>query len=129
MPFYKVCPQCGRVCNSWEDYCFSCHDFLIVEWFGIHMNDYRTNEHICEVKDNEIIKCGQLIGYVGTVLNLEKITNNSPKYIQEIKKNGSPSMLHLEVYRSKPSARKKYLGGNWFGTKKPDNLINPAFHL
>lgn len=81
------------------------------------------------VKINEIVKSGQLIGSVGTVLNLEKITNSSPKYIQEIKKKGFPSMLHLEVYSSKPHTSKKYLGGNWFGPKKPDNLIDPSLHL
>ena len=81
------------------------------------------------VKLNEFVKGGKIIGFVGTVLNLEKITRKSPRYIQEIKKNSNSSMLHLEVYSSKPRIRKEYLGGNWFGNKKPDNLLDPNFHL
>ncbi len=81
------------------------------------------------VKLNEFVKGGQLIGYVGTVLNFDKITNNSPQYIQEIKKKSIASMLHLEVYNSKPKVTKEYLGGNFFGNKKPENLLNPSYQL
>jgi len=81
------------------------------------------------VKINEFVKGGQLIGYVGTVLNLDKITNNSPQYIQEIKKKNICSMLHLEVYNSKLKLTNKYHGGNWFGFKKPEFLLNPNYHI
>lgn len=81
------------------------------------------------VKRNEFVKGGQLIGYVGTVLNYDKITSKSPQYIQELKKKSISSMLHLEVYSSKPQIRKNYLGGNWFGYKKPNNLLNPNSYL
>jgi murein DD-endopeptidase MepM/ murein hydrolase activator NlpD len=81
------------------------------------------------VKNNEIVKSGQVIGNVGTVLILEKITNNSPKYIQELKKTGSSSMLHLEIYSSLPHTTEKYVGGNWLGPNKPVNLIDPSFYL
>ena len=81
------------------------------------------------IKINEFVKGGQLIGYVGTVLNFDKITSKSPQYIQEIKKKSNSSMLHLELYRLKPKITKKYLGGNWFGNKKPDNLLNPYSYL
>ena len=81
------------------------------------------------VKINKFVKGAQLIGYVGAVLNFDKITNNSPQYIQEIKKKSIASMLHLEVYSSKSQVTKKYLGGNWFGNKKPQNLLNPNYHV
>lgn len=81
------------------------------------------------VKIKESIKAGQLIGYIGTVLNIDKITEESPSYIQKIKENNLSSMLHLEIYNSKPRQNKMYLGGNWFGCKKPKNLINPIYYL
>ena len=34
------------------------------------------------VKTNDIVKGGQLIGHVETVLNVEKINSTSPKYIK-----------------------------------------------
>ena len=81
------------------------------------------------VKTNDIVKAGQLIGYVGTVLNADKITESSPQYIQKIKENSNLSMLHFEVYRSKPFETRKYLGGNWLRTEKPKNLLNPRRFL
>ena len=81
------------------------------------------------VKIDEKIKAGQLIGYIGTVLNVEKITKESPLYIQKIKENNNLSMLHFEIYNSKPIQNKKYLGGNWFSPKKPKNLLNPTLYL
>jgi murein DD-endopeptidase MepM/ murein hydrolase activator NlpD len=69
------------------------------------------------VKEGEHIHAGQLIGYVGTVLNANKITKNSPKYVHKIINNNNPSMLHLEMYNKIPPANKKHTGGNWFGKK------------
>ena len=80
-------------------------------------------------KENEFVKAGQLIGHVGLVLNIEKINNSSPAYIQKIKNNLKPSMLHFEVYESKPSNNEYYLGGNWFGVVKPKNLLDPTDFL
>lgn len=81
------------------------------------------------VKEKEIVKIGQIIGHVGTVLNLDKINDRSPKYIQDIKNSRKSAMLHLEVYTSKPENSKKYLGGNWFEKNKPKNLINPKIFI
>jgi murein DD-endopeptidase MepM/ murein hydrolase activator NlpD len=81
------------------------------------------------VKINEFVKVGKSIGFVGNVLNLDKITINSPQYIQEIKKKNISSMIHLEVYSSKPKLTKEYIGGNWFGNKKPKNLLDPNHHI
>lgn len=81
------------------------------------------------IKIYDFVKVGQSIGFVGNVLNLDKITSKSPQYIQEIKKKNISSMLHLEVYSSKPKLTKKYIGGNWFGNKKPENLLDPNHHI
>ena len=81
------------------------------------------------VKTNELVKERQTIGYVGTVLNVDKITEDAPRYILDMKNNNVASMLHFEVYTSKPRKTKKCLGGNWFGSKKPRNLINPTLFL
>ena len=80
-------------------------------------------------KTKDIVKAGQLIGHIGTVLNVEKKNFNSPKYIQKIKKKKTLSMLHFELYSSKPDKSNKYLGGNWFGTNKPKKLLNPNNYL
>ena len=81
------------------------------------------------VKKGEYVNAGQLIGHVGTVLNINKVTIKSPKYIQKIKNNKHQSMLHFEIYNNLPSSNKKYSGGNWFGKNKPSYLLNPANHL
>jgi murein DD-endopeptidase MepM/ murein hydrolase activator NlpD len=81
------------------------------------------------VKINQFVKAGQLIGHIGSVLDFKKINENSPKYIQKIKSENKPSMLHFEVYASKPFEAEDYLGGNWFGRNKPKNLLNPVDYL
>ena len=96
-----------------------------------------TDDAICKyaelgeitVEINESIRAGQLIGYIGTVLNIDKISKESPLYIQKLNENNLTSMLHLEIYNSEPKQNKMYLGGNWFGTKKPKNLMNPTNYL
>jgi murein DD-endopeptidase MepM/ murein hydrolase activator NlpD len=81
------------------------------------------------LKEKDIVQAGQLIGHLGFVLNIKKITEKSPLYIQKIKNSNNPSMLHFEVYNSIPLKNKKYLGGNCFGNNKPENLINPECYL
>jgi len=81
------------------------------------------------VSVDELVEAGQLIGYVGLVLNIDKITENSPAYIQKIKKNGNESMLHFELYGSSPNQNKRYLGGNWFGDTKFEDLLDPTDYL
>ena len=81
------------------------------------------------VDANESVKAGQSIGYVGLVLNSNKITEKSPSYIQKIKKKQNLSMLHFELYNSLPSESKNYLGGNWFDSKKPESLLDPTDYL
>ena len=81
------------------------------------------------VKTGEVISAGQVIGYVGLVLNMDNITRSSPSYIQEIKKNKNISMLHFELYKTPPSKTAEYLGGNWFGDTKPESLLDPTDYL
>lgn len=80
-------------------------------------------------KKGDNIKAGQLIGKIGLVLNSQKINKASPKYIQKLK-NKNPSMLHLELYLNDPiTSHDNYLGGNWFGHKKPNNLVDPTTYM
>ncbi len=81
------------------------------------------------VVNKEKIKSGQLIGHVGKVLNKAKITQGAPKYIQNLIKEQHLSMLHFEMRRSLNKYGKEYLGGNWFGKNKPDDLINPTHYF
>ena len=81
---------------------------------------------------DKIVEAGQLIGQVGLVLNTKKITENSPLYIKKIKRTGNNSMLHFELYNLPPNLFNKYLkylGGNWFGSTKPKNLLDPTNYL
>jgi len=81
------------------------------------------------VKKKESVDAGQLIAIVGTVLNIRKIKNTSPTYVQKLKDRGNNSMLHFELYSSQPFDSTKYLGGNWFGNNKLKNLLNPEIEL
>lgn len=81
------------------------------------------------VQEGDPIAAGQLIGYVGTVLNCRKIDESCPPYIRTLK-DKNPSMLHFELWKKDPlSSHKNYLGGNWFGEDKPENLMNPTEYL
>jgi murein DD-endopeptidase MepM/ murein hydrolase activator NlpD len=82
-----------------------------------------------KVKIGETIRAGQLLGRVGTVLNIAAINKTSPVYIQRLKKNRRHSMLHFELYTSLPKQGKEYLGGNWFRDKEPENLLDPTEYL
>ena len=81
------------------------------------------------VEPGEKIKGGQVVGYVGVVLNFDKITSDSPRYIQNIKQKGHSSMLHFELYDSIPKKSPHYSGGNWFYFHKPKNLLDPTMYL
>lgn len=84
-----------------------------------------------KVCEGDILKPGDLIGFVGCVLDRDKITHDSPLYIQKLKESGNVSMLHFELYSKKPIdiSNKFYIGGNWFGDSKPTNLIDPTYFL
>jgi murein DD-endopeptidase MepM/ murein hydrolase activator NlpD len=78
------------------------------------------------VESGQTVKAGQVVGHVGSVINVEKIKASSPGYIQRLKRNGRASMLHLELYRTLPGTLKAYLGGNTFGGVKPGGLLDPT---
>lgn len=81
------------------------------------------------VSVGESLDMGQLIGHVGIVLDTDKITLDSPAYIQKLKKSENLSMLHFELYSSPPDDSSDYLGGNWFGDTKPENLLDLGDYL
>ncbi len=82
--------------------------------------------HDVVVHHDTRVAAGELIGHVGQVLNPDKIDTQSPRYIQRLAKNTNLSMLHFEIYRSKPKNTPSYLGGNWFATDLPPGLIDPT---
>ena len=81
------------------------------------------------VNTGDFVKAGQLVGNVGLVLDTCKITETSPPYIRKIKENGSPSMLHFELWDAQVVDSDNYLGGNWFGAGKPQKLLDPTAYL
>ncbi|KKH45689.1 M23 family metallopeptidase [Methanosarcina sp. 1.H.A.2.2] len=81
------------------------------------------------VQKGDNVGSGQLIGYVGMVLNCAKIDEFSPSYIRKLK-NKNSSMLHFELWKDKPiTSHRDYLGGNWFSEEKPENLVDPTEYL
>jgi murein DD-endopeptidase MepM/ murein hydrolase activator NlpD len=78
------------------------------------------------VEPGQSVKAGQLIGHVGSVINVKKIETSSPGYIQRLKLNGRASMLHVELYRFLPGSEEDYLGGNAFAGFKPGGLLDPT---
>ena len=81
------------------------------------------------VNVSDVVKSGQTIAQVGSVLDLNKITPESPAYIQRLKKNNHQSMLHFELYNGWPNMPKDYAGGNVFSDLKPDHLTDPTDYL
>lgn len=80
-----------------------------------------------KVKKGDRVKSGKLIGHVGLVLDADKITAESPEYIQKLK---HPSMLHFELYKSEAvESHDSYLGGNWFVDAKHENLLDPYDYM
>ena len=77
----------------------------------------------------EQVNSGQLIGHVSQVLNSQNVTKESPSYIKKLLKKRKLSMLHFELHKAFPIQSKEYLGGNWYGSKKPRYLVNPVLYL
>ena len=77
------------------------------------------------VKEGDVVRAGDMIGRVGSVLNPEKISANAPAYVQRLKENGHSSMLHFELYQGMPLPPHDYLGGNAFKPSRPLNLLDP----
>ncbi|KYK23645.1 hypothetical protein AYK25_06575 [Thermoplasmatales archaeon SM1-50] len=96
-----------------------------------------TTSYICkyaELRDvnvhiDEKVNSGQLIGHVGQVLNSQNITKESPSYIKRLLRKKKLSMLHLELLKVPVINIEEYLGGNWYGSKKPSYLVDPTSYL
>jgi len=80
------------------------------------------------VSAGDTVTSGQLIGYVGGVLNPDKIGSEAPPYIQRLKHHGRLSMLHFELYgeHAMPDEIRLCLGGNAPKGTKPANLLDPT---
>lgn len=107
-------------------------------WNTTYFVDIKNNDNVyfryaelnnTTVKKGDIVDAGDIIGFVGQVLNKSKIDDKSPQYIRDLKNKDNLSMLHFELYIGSPKLSKKYLGGNWFEEKKPNNLLNPTEFL
>ncbi len=72
------------------------------------------------------LSSGDPVGRVGSVLNPAKIDEDSPAYIRDLIERERPSMLHLELYSSRPEPSQRYRGGNWFGEEEPKGLLDPT---
>ena len=82
-----------------------------------------------EVDIGDCVQCGDNLGRVGRVLNVNHIDCRAPEYIQQLKENKHPSMLHFEVYKHRPYILDFYSGGNLFSDHKPEHLCDPAIVL
>lgn len=82
-----------------------------------------------DVRPGDRLSAGQIVGRVGSVLNPEKIDDDAPTYIRSLKDAGDSSMLHFELYESRPEFSESYLGGNRFGSGKPAGLLDPTGRL
>lgn len=102
--------------------------YVIVEEDGGRFVKYAELEAV-EVRVGERVRSGQRLGRVGSVLDPGKIDDDSPAYIRRLKEVGAVSMLHLELYSSRPEPSDLYRGGNWFGAGKPHGLIDPTRRL
>jgi len=100
----------------------------------IIQTDDGTIQRYAELRDSVVkagdrVKGGQVIGHIGHVLDLDKINETSPGYIQKLKNAGVSSMLHFELHNRFPGKPDKYLGGNFFQEEQPDHLVNPTDYL
>jgi murein DD-endopeptidase MepM/ murein hydrolase activator NlpD len=113
----------ARQCAYWSD-----TFYVLIQHVSGVMVRYAELAEMRVIKA-EIIKAGSVIGAVGRVLDVAKIDDSSPAYIQRLKKANMPSMLHFEFYAAMPNKLPDYLGGNWFAEARPDFLLDPCRFL
>jgi murein DD-endopeptidase MepM/ murein hydrolase activator NlpD len=99
--------------------------FVIIKTSSGYCSKYAELNDVQVIVDEQI-RSGQIIGYIGQVLDGKNIVKESPEYIKKLLQKGNESMLHFEFLKKTPFNSKQYLGGNWFGSKKPEYLINPS---
>jgi murein DD-endopeptidase MepM/ murein hydrolase activator NlpD len=92
------------------------------------LSRYAELGHV-RVSKGDRVKAGQIIGVVGSVLNLQAVSEDAPLYIRLLKENGRSCMLHFEVFRAEPDLDHLYSGGNLFSSSRPDCLLDAAGYL
>jgi len=98
--------------------------YVLIAHDNNYLIKYAEMGSIC-VDVGDEVKNGMEIGKVGLVLNTQKINVKDPIYIQALALD-NPSMLHVELYKKNALIEHdQYLGGNWFGSIKPNQLLNP----
>jgi len=91
---------------------------------GLFYRYAELNDSCVQIDEN--VQEGKTLGHVGRVLNIKRIDESSPAYIQRLKNQKHDCMLHLEIYDAEPKKNDHYLGGNWFGRDNPDHIRDPA---
>lgn len=81
------------------------------------------------VHTGDYVDAGHTIGIIGKVIRGEAVTFQDPYYIQEMLEKGQVSMLHMELYKAPVTVVQPYEGGNFFGERRPESLIDPALYL
>lgn len=81
------------------------------------------------VKQGEWIETGMKIGKVGSVLNPQGVSENSPDYVKNLIQAKHFSMLHFEMYTDIQSMDRSYSGGNYFVDAIPAGLGDPSRYL
>ncbi|MFC2132024.1 M23 family metallopeptidase [Bacteroidota bacterium] len=81
------------------------------------------------VHTGDYVDAGQAIGSVSRVINIDAVSFQDPNFIQEMVEKEQTSMLHLELYKAPVTVVHPYESGNYFGERRPESLIDPAFYL
>jgi hypothetical protein len=78
------------------------------------------------VRVGQLVRLGDALGTVGTVLCQKDIDAAAPEYIRQLKQNRHLSMLHFELWRDPSDIPVGYIGGNLPKTADFDLLLDPA---
>ncbi len=102
--------------------------FVIIKSFEYVNYKYAELNDIF-VHTGDYVEAGDEIGIVGDAINTDKVHTNLPFYIRELVDNQHDTMLHLELLKAPITHVQPYSGGNYFGAKRPQSLIDPAEFL
>lgn len=79
-----------------------------------------------QVRVGQLVRAGDVIGTVGTVLRRKDIDSTAPEYIRQLKQNRHLSMLHFELWRDLSHIPVGYTGGNMPGNAPCKQLLDPT---
>ncbi|MFP4527359.1 MAG: M23 family metallopeptidase [Candidatus Kapaibacterium sp.] len=102
--------------------------FVIIQTADGHFVKYAEMRDIY-ISAGERIRSGDRIGEVGRVINPDAVDKSAPEYIRRLAFEDQSSMLHLEVYSANDYILEDYLGGNYFGIRRPAALVDPIQYL